>query len=76
MTNAFGQNLPATAASGVQPTRVKEILSAYAALFVSLTTLFCCALPALLVLLGFGLTSVLTFFTAIPGWESVGAYDI
>ena len=51
-------------------------VSAYAALFASLTTLFCCALPALLVLLGFGLTSVLTFFTAIPGWENFGVYEM
>jgi len=51
-------------------------VSAYAALFASLTTLFCCALPALLVLLGFGLTSVLIFFTAIPGWELFGAYEM
>lgn len=51
-------------------------VSAYAALFASLTTLFCCALPALLVLLGFGLTSVLIFFTAIPGWEYFGAYEM
>lgn len=74
--DAFGQNLPATPVSGVQRTSVKEALSAYAALFASLTTLVCCALPALLVLLGFGLTSVLTFFTAIPGWQDFGAYDI
>ena len=55
---------------------MKEILSAYAALFASLATLFCCALPALLVLLGFGLTSVLTVFAAIPGWQEFGAYDL
>ncbi len=54
----------------------KGILSAYAALFASLATLFCCALPALLVLLGFGLTGVLAFFTAIPGWQEFGAYDL
>ena len=53
-----------------------EIISAYASLLASLTTLFCCALPALLVLLGFGLTSVLTVFTAIPGWESFGVYEM
>ena len=53
-----------------------EIISAYAALFASLTTLFCCALPAMLVLLGFGLTSVLIVFTAIPGWESFGVYEM
>jgi hypothetical protein len=50
--------------------------SAYLSLFASLATLFCCALPALLVLLGLSLTSVLTFFTAIPGWQNFGAYDI
>lgn len=61
---------------GVRPTRAKEVLAAYAALFASLGTLFCCALPALLVLLGFGLTGVLTFFSVIPGWENFGAYDI
>ena len=55
---------------------VKGVLSAYGALFASLTTLFCCALPALLVLLGFGLTSVLAFFAAIPGWQEFGAYDL
>lgn len=58
------------------PSTAKDVLSAYAALFASLATLFCCALPALLVLVGFGLTSVLTFFTAIPGWRNFGAYDI
>ena len=57
-------------------THMAEIVSAYVALFASLTTLFCCALPALLVLLGFGLTSVLTFFTAIPGWETFGVYEM
>ncbi len=59
-----------------QRTSLAEVASAYAALFASLTTLFCCALPALLVLLGFGLTTVLTFFTAIPGWESFGVYEM
>lgn len=55
---------------------MREVLSAYLSLFASLATLFCCALPALLVLLGLSLTSVLTFFTAIPGWRTFGAYDI
>ncbi len=55
---------------------LKGIVSAYAALFASLATLFCCALPAFLVLLGFGLTSVLAFFVAIPGWQEFGAYDL
>lgn len=57
------------------PPTVMEFVSVYAALFASLTTLVCCALPALLVLLGFGLVGVLTFFTAIPGWESFGVYE-
>jgi hypothetical protein len=35
-----------------------------------------CPTRALLVLLGFGLTTVLTFFTAIPGWENFGAYEM
>lgn len=55
---------------------LREALSAYAGLFASLATLFCCALPALLVLVGFGLTSILTFFTTIPGWRNFGQYDI
>jgi hypothetical protein len=55
---------------------MREAFSAYLSLFASLTTLFCCALPALLVLLGLSLTSVLTFFTAIPGWQNFGAYDV
>lgn len=55
--------------------RLVEILSAYGGLLASFTTLFCCALPALLVLLGFAFTSVLAFFTTIPGWQDVGTYD-
>ncbi|MBI3952189.1 MAG: hypothetical protein HY314_17205 [Acidobacteria bacterium] len=66
----------ATSAGGVQRTSVREIFSAYAALFASLATLFCCALPALLVLLGLGLTSVLAFFNAIPGWQNFGVYNM
>jgi len=53
-----------------------EMVSAYAALVASFTTLFCCALPAFLIFLGFGLTSVLVFFTAIPGWETFGVYEM
>lgn len=52
-----------------------EILTAYAGLFSSFATLFCCALPALLVLLGLSVTSTLVFFTAIPGWQNVGEYE-
>lgn len=63
-------------ALGVRSAGARETFSAYASLFASLATLFCCALPALLVLVGFGLTSVLTFFTAIPGWKNFGAYDV
>jgi hypothetical protein len=55
---------------------VRGILSAYAAFFASLASLFRCALPALLVFLGFGLTGVLAFFAAIPGWEEFGAYEL
>jgi len=51
-------------------------VAAYLSLFTSLATLFCCALPALLVLIGLSLASVLTFFTAIPGWQSFGQYDV
>lgn len=57
-------------------TPVREILSAYAGLFSSFATLFCCALPALLILLGLSVTSVLVFFTAIPGWQNVGEYEL
>ncbi|MCH8818936.1 MAG: hypothetical protein IIB03_01275 [Acidobacteria bacterium] len=52
------------------------LISTYAALFASAGTLFCCALPAVLVLMGFGLTTVLAIFTAIPGWESFGIYEM
>jgi ABC-type arginine transport system permease subunit len=62
--------------AGKKGAGIKEIFATYGALFASAATLFCCALPALLVLLGFGLTSVLTFFTAIPGWETAGQYTI
>ena len=59
-----------------RPSSLREALSAYLSLFASLATLFCCALPALLVLLGLSLTSVLAFFITIPGWRTFGAYDI
>lgn len=59
-----------------QHSSVCEAFSAYLSLFTSLATLFCCALPALLVLLGLSMTSVLTFFTAVPGWQNFGAYDM
>lgn len=62
--------------SGSPRSSTREIFSAYAALFASLATLFCCALPALLVLVGLSLTSVLAFFTAFPGWQKFGAYDV
>ena len=60
----------------IRRTGAGEVVSAYASLFVSVTTLICCALPALLVLLGFGVTAVLTFFTAVPGWEKLGQYTM
>lgn len=74
--DASRRNLPVLPSKSTFRVRGGEILTAYGALFASFTTLFCCALPALLVLLGFGLTGVLTFFSAIPGWENFGAYDI
>lgn len=43
----------------------KEILSGYLGLFTSVGTLFCCALPALLVSLGLGATMV-SLTSAIP----------
>ncbi len=60
----------------IRRTGAGEVVSVYAGLFTSVTTLLCCALPALLVLLGFGVTSVLTFLTAIPGWETLGQYTM
>jgi mercuric ion transport protein len=59
-----------------QRTPLGEILSAYAGLFTSFATLFCCALPALLVLLGLSVTTVDVFFTAIPGRQDFGAYEL
>ena len=77
MTNQHGL---ATGQPGESLTRrhssVREAFSAYLSLLASLATLFCCALPALFVLVGLSLTSVLTFFTAIPGWRNFGQYDI
>ncbi len=60
----------------VRRTGAEEAVSVYASLFASVTTLVCCALPALLVLLGLGVTSVLTFFAAVPGWETLGRYTM
>src|SRR5260370_37619513 len=51
---------------------IKEIFATYGALFASAATLFYCALPALLVLLGLRLTSVLTLFTAVPSCGTAG----
>jgi len=63
--------------AGASPgARLRETVSAYAGLFASVSTLVCCALPALLVLAGFGLSSVLTFFSAVPGWQAFGAYTM
>ncbi len=72
--NIQNQTLAGQASIGKKS--VKQVIATYGALFASVATLFCCALPALLILLGFGLTSVLTFFTAIPGWEAAGQYTI
>ncbi|TAM83372.1 MAG: hypothetical protein EPN47_04480 [Acidobacteria bacterium] len=66
----------AEAARQIRPSGARETVSAYLTLFTSLATLFCCVLPALLVLLGLSLTSVLAFFTSIPGWQHFGQYDI
>ncbi len=74
--NALPAGSAADSAGSLRRTSVRETLSAHVALFTSVTTLVCCALPALMVLLGFGLTSVLAFFTAIPGWENIGVYTI
>ncbi len=66
---------PMVDAQRVKPSSVREAVSAYLSLFSSFATLFCCALPALLVLLGLSLTSVTTFFTAIPGWQNFGQHE-
>lgn len=72
------QRSSSSTAWGQKPARsnFREIFSAYGALFASFSTLVCCALPALLVLFGFGLTSVLAFLAAIPGWQGLGAYNM
>ncbi|MBI4455791.1 MAG: hypothetical protein HY644_07825 [Acidobacteria bacterium] len=75
-TRTFRQDLGATLSGGLRRATVSEILSVYGALLSSFATLVCCALPALLVLLGFGVTSVLTFLTAIPGWQDFSSYEI
>jgi mercuric ion transport protein len=66
----------AAVAQGAKSSSPREAVTAYLTLFTSLATLFCCALPALLVLVGFSLTSVLAFFTTVPGWQSFAQYDI
>ncbi len=58
--NIQNETLGGQASIGKKSASVKEVFAAYGALFASVATLFCCALPALLVLLGFGLTSVLS----------------
>jgi mercuric ion transport protein len=67
---------PLQGARQIKTSSGREALAAYLSLFASLGTLFCCALPALLVLLGLSLSSVLAFFTSIPGWQSFGQYDV
>jgi hypothetical protein len=76
MKNEVSEQNLVIARGSSAPSTAKDVIAAYAARFAGLATLFCCALPALLVLVGFGLTGVLTFFTAIPGWQNFGAYDI
>jgi mercuric ion transport protein len=66
---------PMVDAQRVKPSSVREAVSAYLSLFSSLSTLFCCALPAFLVLVGLSFTSVLGFFTAIPGWQKFGQHE-
>ncbi len=74
MENNRAQSAEARTPPGMHRTSAKEIFSAYAALFASVSTLVCCALPALLVLVGFSLAGVLTFFTSVPGWQSLALY--
>jgi mercuric ion transport protein len=45
----------------------KSALLSYFSLFTSLSTLLCCALPSLLVLVGLGAT-VASVLSPIPGW--------
>lgn len=66
---------PLAEAQRTRRSSVREAATAYLSLFASLATLFCCALPALLVLVGLSLTGVITFFTAIPGWRNFGEYE-
>ena len=75
-TASFQTSIADVSSISAQRNERAETLSTYAALFASLSTLVCCALPAVLVLVGFGLTTVLAFFTAIPGWESFGIYEM
>ena len=53
---------------------MKEQVVAYFSLFTSIGTLICCALPALLIAIGLSLGTVVTVFTAIPGWQMLGIY--
>lgn len=53
----------------------KEIAVGYAGLFTSMSTLLCCALPALLVSLGMG-ASMITLTNAIPQITWVGENKI
>ncbi len=75
-TTASPGSSSVTSVGAGQRANLRESISVYAGLFVSLATLFCCALPALLVLVGFGLSGVLAFFSAVPGWENFGAYTM
>lgn len=76
MAGKNGSDRAVSPAVEIRKNSLAQAVTAYGSLFVSFSTLFCCALPALLVLLGFSLTGVLTFFTAIPGWQQVGSYDM
>lgn len=81
MTNrraSFGEanSTLAGTAKATGKSQLRENIVAYAGLFASASTLICCTLPALLVLIGFGLSSVLTFFSMIPGWQALGTYTM
>lgn len=76
MSNQAGQTLGQSNESiAARHSSAREAVSAYLSLFTSLATVFCCALPAFLVLVGLSFTSVLAFFTAIPGWQNFGQHE-
>ena len=72
----MADNTQSASLGDAERTPAKEVLSVYASLFSSFATLFCCALPALLVLFGLSVTSTLAFFTSIPSWQDAGEYEL